>query len=33
MSTQGVEDVFVTDKTVTGEIFQLFVEQSLIPIL
>ena len=33
MSTQGVEDVFVTDKTVTGEIFQLFVEQSLIPVL
>jgi len=33
MSTQGVEDVFVTDKTVTGEIFQQFVEQPLIPIL
>ena len=33
ISTRGVEDVFITDKTFNGDIFMQFVEQSLIPVL
>ena len=33
LTTRGIEDVFVTDKTVNGDIFLQFVEQCLVPVL
>ena len=33
LTTSGIEDVFVTDKTVNGDIFLQFVEQCLVPVL
>ena len=33
MSTRGIEDVLVTDKSVNGDLFLQFVEQCLVPVL
>ena len=33
VTTRGVEDVFVTDKSVNGELFLQFVEHCLVPVL
>jgi len=33
VTTRGVEDIFVTDKTVDGDVFLQFVEQCLVPVL
>ena len=33
MSTEGVEDVFITDESVDGEVFLFFVRNHLLPIL
>ena len=33
LTTRGIEDVFVTDTTVNEDIFLLFVEQCLVPVL
>jgi len=33
LTTHGIEDVFVTDTTVNEDIFLLFVEQCLVPVL
>ena len=33
LTTHGIEDVFVTDTTVNGDIFLQFVEQCLVPVL
>ena len=33
VTTRGIEDVFVTDKSVNGDLFLQFVEQCLVPVL
>ena len=33
VTTRGIEDVFVTEKTVNGDLFLQFVEQCLVPVL
>ena len=33
VTTRGIEDVFITNKTVNGDLFPQFVEQCLVPVL
>ena len=33
VTTRGIEDVFITNKTVNGDLFLQFVEQCLVPVL
>jgi len=33
VTTRGIEDTFVTDKTDNGDVFLQFVEQCLVPVL
>jgi len=33
VTTRGIEDIFVTNKTVNGDVFLQFVEQCLVPVL
>lgn len=33
MSTEGIEDVYLTDEAVTGDVFVTFIRNCLVPII